>query len=72
MQKGSLIFIKTDVIDLFNHMDNIISSCFNFTEIDKNGFNYSESFNPNKVQTKREKYAIVNELDIFDRIYMKI
>ena len=71
LQTGSLIFIKTDVKDLFDYMDGTISSNFNFKTIDKKDFNYSESFNPNKVKTNREKYVIVNKLDIFDRIYIK-
>ena len=53
-------------------MDSTILSDYNFKKIDINGFNYSESFNPNKVQTNREKYVIDNELDIFERIYIKI
>ena len=72
LQKGSLLFIKTDVKDLFDHMDCTISSNFNFKRIDENDFNYSESFNPNKVKTSREKYVIDNQLDIFERIYIKI
>ena len=72
MQKGSLIFIKTDVRDLFDYMDYTISSNDNFQKIDTNDFNYSESFNPKKVRTKREKYALVNQLDILERIYIKI
>ena len=71
MQKGSLIFIKTDVKDLFDYMDCKISSNLNFKKIDKKDFNYSESFNPNKIQTNREKYVIVNELDIFESILRK-
>ena len=71
MQKGSLIFIKTDVIDLFNYMDCTITSNISFKKIDKEDFNYSESFNPNNVLTNREKYAITNEIDIFERIYIK-
>ena len=72
MQKGSLIFIKTDVKDLFEYMDFTISNNFNFKIIDKNLFNYSESFNPNKVKTNREKHVIFNKLDIFEKIYIKI
>jgi len=72
LQKGTLIFIKTDVKDLFDYMDYTISSNFHFKTIDKKDFNYSESFNPNKVKTNREKYVIVNQLDIFERIYIKI
>ena len=52
-------------------MDWTISSNINFKIIDKKDFNFSESFNPNKVKTNREKYAIDNQLDIFERIYIK-
>ena len=72
LQTGSLIFVKTDVKDLFDYMDCTISSNFNFKKIDIKDFNYSESFNSNKVKTNREKYVIVNQLDIFERIYIKI
>jgi len=72
LQKGSLIFIKTDVKDLFDYMDDTISNNFNFKKIDKKNFNYSKSFNPNKVKTNRERYVIVNKLEIFEKIYIKI
>ena len=72
LQKGTLIFIKTDVKDLFDYMDHTILSNVYFKTIDKKDFNYSESFNPNKVKTYREKYAIVKQLEIFERIYIKI
>ena len=72
LQKGSLIFIKTDVKDLFDYMDFTISSNFNFKTIDKKDFNFAGSFNPNKVKTNREKYVIVNQLKIFEKIYTKI
>ena len=71
MKKGSIIYIKTDVKDLFEYMDCTISSDFNFERIEKKDFNYSESFNPNKVQTNREKYVLVSELEIFEDIYIK-
>ena len=72
LQKGSLIFIKTDVKDLFDYMNCILSSNFDFKTIDKRDFNYPESFNPNKVKTNREKYVLEKQLDIFERIYIKI
>ena len=72
LQKGTLIFIKTDVKDLFDYMDCTILNNFNFRTIHKKDVNFSESFNPNKVKTNREKYVIVNELDIFERIYIKV
>ena len=71
MKKGSFIYIKTDVKDLFAHMDCTISSDCNFEKIDKKDFNYSESFNPKKVQTNREKYVLENQLGIFEDIYIK-
>ena len=71
MKKGSIIYIKTDVKDLFEYMDCTISKDFNFERIEKKDFNYSESFNPNKVQTNREKYVLGSELEIFENIYIK-
>ena len=72
LQKGSFIFIKTDVRDLFDYMDCTISDNCNFKPIDKKDFNFANSFNPNKVITNREKYATGNRLDIFERVYIKI
>ena len=72
LQKGSHIFIKTDVRDLFDHMDSTILSNLNFKTIDKKELNYFESFNPNKVPTSREKYVIVNQLDIFEKTYIRV
>ena len=72
LQKGTVIFIKTDVKDLFDYMDYTITSNFHFKTIDKKDFKYSESFNPNKVKTNREKYVLEKQLDIFERIYIKI
>ena len=72
LEKGTLIFIKTDVKELFDYMDCTISSNLNFKNIDKKLFNYSKSFNPNKIKTNREKLVIDNKLDIFECIYIKI
>ena len=72
MQKGSLIFIKTDVRDLFDYMDLTISSNLYFKKLDKENLNCSDSFNPNKIETNREKYVINNKLDLFNRVYIKI
>ena len=71
LQKESLIFIKTDVKDLFDYMDCTILSNLNFKKVDKKDFNFSESFNPNKIQTNREKYVIDNQIEVFDAIYVK-
>jgi len=72
LQKGTLIFIKTDVNDLLTYMDYSISNNQNFKKIDQSYFNYSESFNPNKIQTNREKYVVFNQQNIFEMIYIKV
>ena len=71
LQKGSVIFIKTDVRDLFEYMECTILSNLSFKKIAIEDFNFSKSFNPNQVQTNREKYVIENKLDVFDAIYIK-
>ena len=53
-------------------MDYTILNKTNLKKIEKKDFNYSESFNPNNVLTNREKYVIIKEIDIFERIYIKI
>ena len=72
MKKGSLIYIKTDVKDLFDYMNFTISNNLTFKKLDKEYLNYSKSFNPNKIPTNREKYVTLNKLKIFERIYIKI
>ena len=72
MSKESLIFIKTDVKDLFDYMDHTILKNLNFKKLEKINFDYSQSFNPNRIATNREKYVLENNLDIFERIYIKI
>ena len=72
MPKGALIFVKTDVKDLFEYMDCTILGNIKFKKINKRDFDYSESFNPNRVQTNREKYVVINESSIFESIYVKV
>ena len=72
MKRGSLIFIKTDVRDLFDHMELTISESIKFKKIPYQDFKFYESFNPNRIQTNREKYVILNQLKIYESIYEKI
>jgi tRNA (guanine-N7-)-methyltransferase len=72
MKRGSLIFIKTDVRDLFDHMELTISESIKFKKISYQDVKFYESFNPNKIQTNREKYVILNQLKIYESIYKKI
>ena len=72
MKRGSLIFIKTDVRDLFDHMELTISESIKFKKIPYQDVKFYESFNPNRIQTNREKYVILNRLKIYESIYKKI
>ena len=72
MKRGSLIFIKTDVRDLFDHMELTISESIKFKKIPYQDFKFYESFNPNRIQTNREKYVILNQLKIYESIYKKV
>ena len=72
MKKESLIFIKTDVRELFDHMELTISESIKFKKIPYQDFKFYESFNPNRIQTNREKYVILNQLKIYESIYKKI
>ena len=69
MKKGSLIFIKTDVRELFDHMELTISESIKLRKIPYQDFDFCESFNPNRIQTNREKYVILNQLKIYESIY---
>ena len=72
MQKRSLIFIKTDVKELFNYMELTISESIKFKKLANKEFRLNDSFNPNKIQTNREKYVLSNQLKIYESIYIKI
>ena len=72
MKRGSLIFIKTDVRELFDHMELTISESIKLKKIPYQDVDFCESFNPNRIQTNREKYVILNQLKIYESIYKKI
>ena len=71
MQKGSLIFIKTDVKELFEHMDQTISINSGFEKLNAKEFNSIECFNPKRIKTNREKYATINKFTTYQSIYIK-
>ncbi|MDC3118169.1 tRNA (guanosine(46)-N7)-methyltransferase TrmB [Prochlorococcus sp. AH-716-K03] len=71
MHNGSLIFIKTDVKELFEYMELTILESIKFKKLTNKDFRFNESFNPNKIQTNREKYVIFNHLKIYEGIYIK-
>jgi len=69
MHKGSLIFIKTDVKELFDHMDHTISGSINFRKLENESVGFNDTFNPNRIQTNREKYVILNQLKIYESTF---
>ena len=71
MHNGSLVFIKTDVKELFEYMEFTILESIKFKKLTNKDFRFNESFNPNKIQTNREKYVIFNQLKIYEGIYIK-
>ena len=72
VKKGCLIFIKTDVKELFNHMELTISESQKFQKIANKDVRFYESFNPSKISTKREKYVTLKHFKIYESIYVKI
>ena len=72
MKKESLIYIKTDVRELFDYMDSTILNNLHFKKLEKSNFNSYPTFNPNNIKTNREKYVIINRLNIFESVYVKI
>ncbi len=72
MKNGSLIFIKTDVQELFDYMECIVSESSNFKKLANKDMLFDKSFNPSRIKTNREKYAILNKLKIYESIYKKM
>ena len=72
MQIRSLIFIKTDVKELYDYMELTISESIKFKKLLNDDFLFNGSFNPNKIKTNREKYVLLNQLKIYESIFIKI
>ena len=69
MINSSLLYIKSDVKELFEDMNSIIldSSIF-----DKYNLELNNSFNPDSLITERELYVSSKNLPVFQQIYQKI
>ena len=52
-------------------MDSTISESSRFKKLANEDFIFKNSFNPNKIQTGREKYVLLNKLKIYEGIYIK-
>tara|TARA_Y100001933_G_C18910027_1_gene526313 strand:- start:96 stop:719 length:624 start_codon:yes stop_codon:yes gene_type:complete len=70
MSKGTLIFIKSDVKELFQFMDFIILRSSFYERIDN--YKNKKLFNPKKLRTERENYAISKNLSVFEKTYQRV
>ena len=72
MSNKSLLFLKSDVEELYHYMNSVISNSLIFEKVTNKDLNYLETFNPLKIKTEREKYASSKQLAIYETIYKKI
>jgi len=72
MSNESLLFLKSDVKELYLYMNSVISDSLIFEKVKNKNLNYLETFNPSKIKTEREKYAISKQLTIYQTVYKKI
>ncbi len=72
MSNKSLLFLKSDVEELYQYMNSVISNSLIFEKVTNKDLNYLETFNPLKIKTEREKYASSKQLTIYETIYKKI
>ncbi len=70
MPKDGMIFVKSDVFDLFKFIDLTILNTSYFQKIEYS-LDSKYCFNPNKLKTERENYVLVNKLPIFEQIYIR-
>ncbi len=72
MSPGGFITIKSDVIELFQYMDLTIRESNQFISYNYQNHEIDKSFNPFKLKTNREKYALEKKLTIYEKLYKKI
>ena len=68
MTKNALLYIKSDVKELFDYMNLVILNSSSFEKYE-NEFN--TIFNPHNIKTERETYVISRNLPIYQQIYKK-
>ena len=72
MPIGSLLIIKSDVEELFNYMDSIIAKVIFYTKVQEKNSDIYQPFNPQRIKTEREIYALRNRLKVYERSYRKL
>jgi len=68
LQKGSLIFIKTDVKDLFDYMVYTISSNLNFKNIDKKDLIQTTRIGISKAKNIKWRWYLKNSRSVSKRL----
>jgi len=72
MANGGYISIKSDVEELFEYMDLIITNSKIFKTYIYQDSEIIHSYNPINLKTNREMYVMRKKLKVLDRIYKKI
>ena len=72
MANGGYISIKSDVEELFEYMDLIITNSKIFNTYIYQDSEIIHSYNPINLKTNREMYVMRKKLKVLDRIYKKI
>ena len=72
MSNKSLLFLKSDVKELYEYMNSVVSNSLIFEKVKNKNLTFLETFNPSKIKTEREKYATSKKLTIYETIYEKI
>ena len=70
MTNGSFIFVKSDVLELFQYIDLTILNSSSFLKVDRS-LELKNSFNPTELRTDRENYVVDKRLPIFEQIYVR-
>tara|TARA_Y100001970_G_scaffold279724_1_gene387544 strand:- start:7987 stop:8610 length:624 start_codon:yes stop_codon:yes gene_type:complete len=71
MPKGSFFIVKSDVFSLFKDIDITIIGSSYFKKIHNNSIDFKNFFNPNRLRTDREIYALLKDLQIFEQVYIR-
>ena len=70
MTNGSFIFVKSDVLELFQYIELTILNSSSFLKVEKS-IELKNSFNPKELRTDRENYVVDKRLPIFEQIYVR-
>ena len=71
MPKGSFFIVKSDVFPLFKDINITVLGSSYFQKIDKDSIDFKSFFNPNRLQSDREIYALLKNLPVFEQVYIR-